>query len=62
MIAERESFEAVNGKAMRKIHAEALIIDFLGGFIPLWFSFVLFLRTFGEDVLMAALVDNTCAH
>jgi hypothetical protein len=63
VIAKCEPLEAVHGKTMREIHAEALTIDdFFGGFFLLWFRFVLLLWTFGEDVLMAAFMDNTRAH
>jgi hypothetical protein len=63
VIAECQSLKAVHGETVRKIHAEALTIDnFLGGFFLLWLRFVLLLWTFGEDVLMAALMDNTRAH
>lgn len=63
MIAERETLKAVHGEPMRQIHAEPLTIDhFLGDVLVLWLRFVLLLRTFGEDELMAALVDNAGAH
>jgi hypothetical protein len=63
VIAESETLEAVHGKAMRKVHTEALAIDdLLGGLLILWLHFILALWTFGDDELMTALMNNTGAH
>lgn len=63
MIAKCETLKAVHGEPMWQIHAETLTIDnFLRDVFVLWLRFILLLRTFGENELMTALVDNTGAH
>jgi hypothetical protein len=63
MIAKCQSFEAVHGKTMRNIYIEALTVDnFFHGIFVLWLLLVFLLRTFGDDELMAAFVNNAGAH
>jgi hypothetical protein len=61
MVTERELLVAVNGEPMRKIHAQSLIVHLLGGSLVLWLHLILLLWTFGENALMASLVDHTGA-
>lgn len=62
MVAERQPLEAVHGESMRQVHAKPLIIDLFGGTLVLWLRLVLLLRTFGEDQIVTALVNNAGAH
>lgn len=63
MIAKRESLKAVHGKPMRNIYIEALTtVDLLGCRFILRLCLILLSRTFGDDQLVTALMDNARAH